>query len=60
MFADDTNITTKGLNVEEIQTRLNYGLEHIHQWLLANKLTLNEVKTARIHDNRIATEIIKY
>ena len=45
MFADDTNITTKGLNVEEIQTRLNYDLEHIHQWLLANKLTLNKDKT---------------
>ncbi len=42
---DDTNITTKGLNVEEIQTRLNYDLEHIHQWLLANKLTLNKDKT---------------
>ncbi len=45
MFADDTNITTKGLNVEEIQTRLNYDLEHIHQWLLANKLTLNKNRT---------------
>ncbi len=45
MFADDTNITTKGLNVEEIQMRLNYDLEHIHQWLLANKLTLNKDKT---------------
>ena len=45
MFADDTNITTKGLNAEDIQTRLNYDLEHIHQWLLANKLTLNKDKT---------------
>ncbi len=37
MFADDTNITTKGLNVEEIQMRLNYDLEHIHQWLRFSK-----------------------
>ena len=35
----------KGLNVEVIQTRLNYDLEHIHQRLLANKLTLNKDKT---------------
>ncbi|CAB4031178.1 Hypothetical predicted protein, partial [Paramuricea clavata] len=45
MFADDTNITTKGSNVEDIQTRLNDDLEQIHQWLLANKLTLNKDKT---------------
>jgi hypothetical protein len=45
IFADDTNITTKGFNVEDIQTRLNGDLEHIHQWLLANKLTLNKDKT---------------
>ena len=32
MFADDTNITTKGFNVEDIQTCLNDDLEHIHQW----------------------------
>ncbi|CAB4029432.1 Hypothetical predicted protein, partial [Paramuricea clavata] len=41
----DTNITTKGSNVEDIQTRLNDDLEQIHQWLLANKLTLNKDKT---------------
>ena len=45
MFADDTNITTKGSNVEDIQTRLNDDLEQIHQWLLANKLILNKDKT---------------
>ena len=45
IFADDINITTKGLNVEDIQTPLNYDLEHIHQWLLANILTFNKDKT---------------
>ena len=45
MFADDINITTKGLNAEDIQTRLSYDLEHIHQWLLANKLNLKKDKT---------------
>jgi hypothetical protein len=32
MFADDTNITTKGSSVEVIQTSLNDDLEHIHQY----------------------------
>jgi hypothetical protein len=45
MFADDPNITTKGSNVEDIQTRLNDDLQHIHQWLLPNKLTSNKDKT---------------
>ena len=44
MFADDTNISTHGSEVE-IQEHLNHDLENIHQWLLANKLTLNKEKT---------------
>ena len=42
MFADDTNISTCGKSVTEIQEHLNHDLENIHQWLLANKLTLNK------------------
>ena len=45
MFADDTNISTCGKSVTEIQEHLNHDLENIHQWLLANKLTLNKKKT---------------
>ena len=45
MFADDTNISTCGKSVTEIQEHLNHDLENIHQWLLANKLTLNREKT---------------
>jgi hypothetical protein len=41
MFADDTNISSCGANVHEINERLNENLEKVHQWLLANKLTLN-------------------
>ena len=29
----------------EVQLNLNQDLENIHQWLLANKLTLNKEKT---------------
>ena len=41
LFADDTNLTTRGLSVEVAQSRLNEDLEKVHRWLLANKLTLN-------------------
>ena len=45
MFADDTNISTQGTTEYEIQERLNADLENVHQWLVANKLTLNKQKT---------------
>jgi hypothetical protein len=45
MLADDTNISTNGKTNDELQERINVDLENIHQWLLANKLTLNKDKT---------------
>ncbi len=45
MFADDTNITITGQTVQELQTNLNNNLEKVHQWLLANKLTLSYDKS---------------
>ena len=45
LFADDTNLTASGCSIIDIQTKLNNDLENIHQWLLANKLTLNKDKT---------------
>ena len=45
MFADDTNVTASGYTITNIEVKLNKGLENIHQWLLANKLTLNMDKT---------------
>ena len=45
MFADDTNILTNGKTLCDIQELLKIDLENIHQWLLANKLTLNRLKT---------------
>jgi hypothetical protein len=44
MFADDANLTTASLN-KELQRRLNFDLELMHNWLLTNKLTLNKDKT---------------
>ena len=49
MFVDDTNLTTSGSSIAGVQFNLNEDLEHIHQWLLPNKLTLNKEKT-EYHD----------
>ena len=48
MFADDTNISTNGKTNDELQVCINMELENVHQWLLANKLTLNKDKTEYI------------
>ena len=45
MFADDTNLTASGSTSTELHKKLSNDLENIHQWLLANKLTLNTSKT---------------
>ncbi len=45
MFADDTNLTASGSTSTELYKKLSNDLENIHQWLLANKLTLNTSKT---------------
>ena len=46
MFADDTNLTWVGQSSSEIETKLNEELGNVHRWLTANKLTLNDEKTA--------------
>lgn len=48
LFADDTNITASGKSIEEAEVALNYDLHNIKEWLLANKLCLNIVKTEYI------------
>ena len=45
LFADDTNFITEGISTGEIQDKLCADLDKLHQWLLANKLTLNMNKT---------------
>ena len=45
MYADDTHLTYASDNVDNIQLHLNQYLENVHNWLRANKLTLNMTKT---------------
>ena len=45
MYADDTNLSVTGESASDIEVRLNTELENVHEWLTANKLTLNTEKT---------------
>ena len=45
MYADDTHLTYAGDCVDNLQLYLNRDLDNVHNWLGANKLTLNMNKT---------------
>ena len=45
MYADDTHLTYAGDCVDNLQLYLNQDLDNVHDWLRANKLTLNMTKT---------------
>ena len=45
MFADDTNITISAKNAEDLEEKFNNELSNVHNWLLANKLTVNVDKS---------------
>ena len=45
LFADNTNLSCKGANSKEIETKLNKDLGNVHQWLTSNIFTLNGDKT---------------
>jgi hypothetical protein len=45
MYADDTNLTACSDEIYNLQAILNSDLNNIHQWIVANKLTLNVGKT---------------
>ena len=47
-FADDTNVFISGINSKEIFNKANLELNNIHNWMTANKLTINETKTKYI------------
>ena len=45
LFADDTNLFISGHDIEALCNRINEDLEKIQQWLCANKLSENVMKT---------------
>ena len=45
MYADDTAISFSSKNIYDLQNDLNLDLLKLQDWLHANKLSLNVVKT---------------
>ena len=45
MFADNTNLSCQGKSTTEVENKINTDLENVHEWPIANKLTLNQEKT---------------
>ena len=48
MFADDTTLTVSGKSLHDVEVAINHDLSNVNQWLCANKLSLNLVKTEYI------------
>jgi len=44
-FADDTSLIHKNKCLEEMQENVNFDLENLNNWLIANKISLNANKT---------------
>ena len=44
LFADETNILYADKNLEAVEQTVNAELKNVHDWLTANKLTLNTKK----------------
>ena len=45
LFADDTNLFISGHDIETLCNKINKDLEKIQEWLCANNLSLNVMKT---------------
>ena len=45
MYADDTSISIAAGSLPELESALNTELANLHEWLNANKLSLNSAKT---------------
>ena len=45
MYADDTNLTFTACNIPELQEQMSVDIQCLKNWLIANKVTLNVIKT---------------
>ncbi|CAB4025578.1 Hypothetical predicted protein [Paramuricea clavata] len=45
MFAHDTTLTVSGKSIQDVEVAINHDLSNVKQWLSANRLSLNLVKT---------------
>ena len=54
LFADDTLLFLADSNLETLQSNMNTELDHVMEWMRANKLTINVTKTKAMvfHSNK--------
>ena len=45
LFADDTCLVFSANNLKELQTRINFEMKKVEDWMSGNKLSLNHTKT---------------
>ena len=45
MYSDDTNLTFTACSMTELQHNMNVDLLYLQNWLIANRFTLNLLKT---------------
>jgi hypothetical protein len=45
IFADDTTLTVSGKSIQDVEVAINHDHTNVKQWLSANRLSLNLVKT---------------
>ena len=45
LFAGDTNLTARGESINDVEIAMNFNLEDLRKWLIANKLSPYVAKT---------------
>ena len=48
LFADDTCLISRNFNLSKLESNMNKDLVKIHKWCLANKVTMNLVKSSAL------------
>ena len=49
MYADDSNLACYDTNIKVLQDKLNYDLNQIHHWCLANRMAINTSKSKSMY-----------
>ena len=60
LYADDTDISASNKSIKEAEKQVNNDLNNIHNWLIANKLSLNLLKTKYMIFSTAPKLMLKY
>ena len=56
-FADDTNLLNISDNYDILRANVNYDLHSLHEWLVSNKISLNNKKTELIYFHKARSKV---